>query len=296
MKTGFIGLGIMGSRMAANLQKHGTELIVYNRTREKANELVAQGAQWAESPIELARQVKLLFTMLSTPDAVRETALGSNGFLNGLKPGSLWVDCSTVNPSFSGEMAAEAQQRQVRFMDAPVAGSRLPAEKGELIILAGGDDADFRECEPMLEAMGKTVLHVGGVGKGASFKMVNNLLMGVAMLAFSEALALGQSLGLEQEQLFKVLLSGTVAAPFLATKKDKLMTGKFTPDFPLEWMQKDMHLATVSAYENGVSMPLTNVTKEMYMLAERMGMARQDFSAVYRVVAKSPQPDDGKKE
>src|SRR3979409_1284169 len=136
MKIGFIGLGIMGSRMAANLQKHGYSLVVFNRTRGKAQSLLDQGATLADSPPKLAEQVAVLFTMLAHPDAVEQAALGRNGFLNHLKPNALWVDCSSVNPSFSKKMAAETARREVRFVDAPVTGSAPVAADAKLVFWA----------------------------------------------------------------------------------------------------------------------------------------------------------------
>src|SRR5258708_15788328 len=142
MKMGFVGLGARGSRMAVNLQKSGAPLVVYNRSREKAAALVSAGAVWADTPAALAAEVEVLFTMLAHPAAVREAALGQDGFLDRLRPGALWIDCSTVNPSFSREIAAAAQATKLRFLDAPVAGSRVPAAKGELVFFVGGNVAD----------------------------------------------------------------------------------------------------------------------------------------------------------
>jgi 3-hydroxyisobutyrate dehydrogenase-like beta-hydroxyacid dehydrogenase len=281
MKLGFIGLGIMGSRMAANLQKQGYDLVVHNRTKSKANTLVARGAVWASSPAEVARQVDVLFTMLANPSVVEEVALGEDGFLDYLQAGKLWVDFSTVNPSFSRRMAEEARAREVRFVDAPVAGTKGPAEKGELMIFVGGDDQDVQECRPFFNAVGRDLFHVGGHGMGTSLKMVNNLLLGQAMLAFSEAMTLGQSLGLSREMLFKALLGGPVVAPFLMAKKSKLESRQYDTDFPLKLLTKDLHLASVTAYERGASIPLTNSAEGIYALAERYGLGEQDFSAIY---------------
>src|SRR5579872_4072786 len=191
MKVGFIGLGTMGSRMAANLQKSGHQLVVFNRTREAAAPLVSRGATRADTPAAVGEQAEVLFTMLAHPAAVRETALGKSGFLDRLRPETLWVDCSTVNPSFSREMASEAQTRKVRFLDAPVAGSREPAAEGKLTFFVGGDPVDLEACRPLLQAMGSKILHVGGHGMGTSLKMVNNLLLAVSMAGFSEGLVLG---------------------------------------------------------------------------------------------------------
>lgn len=285
MKIGFIGLGIMGSRMAANLQKKGHELVVYNRTKQKADQLIANGAIWALTPADVAKQVTIIFTMLSKPDAVAETALlGKNGFLNHLAGNSLWIDCSTVSPSFSRLMADEAKQRRIRFIDAPVGGSKGPAEQGQLLFFVGGEKADVAEAKPLLKAMGKTVYHVGGHGMGTSLKMVNNLILAQAMVASSEALVLGESLGISKKVLFDTLLDSPVVAPFLAFKRQKIEEGKFDAEFPLQWMHKDMQLATETAYEIGVAMPAANVTKEIYALAMRNGLGEHDFSVVYKLL------------
>jgi 3-hydroxyisobutyrate dehydrogenase/glyoxylate/succinic semialdehyde reductase len=286
MKIGFIGLGIMGSRMAANLRKKGHELVVHNRTRQKADALLAGGAIWAPSPADVAKQVKVIFTMLSKPDAVAETALtGKHGFLNRLAAGSLWVDCSTVNPSFSRLMANEAGQRKVRFIDAPVGGTKGPAEEGQLLFFAGGEQKDVEEAMPLLEAMGKAVFHVGGHGMGTSMKMVNNLILAQAMVAFSEALVLGESLGFSRDMLFQTLLSSPVTAPFLSFKRAKIEAGDFVAEFPLQWMHKDAQLVAETAYETGVALPATNVVKEVYALAVRNGLGEEDFSAVYKMLS-----------
>ena len=281
MKIGFIGLGIMGSRMAANLQKHGDDLVVFNRTRAKAQLLIDNGATYAESPAKLAAQVDVLFTMLAHPDAVAQAALGPNGFLPHLRPSTLWVDCSSVNPSFSKEMAAAAAARQIRFVDAPVTGSAPVAAEAKLVFWVGADPLDLEEIRPLLMCMGSKIVHTGGQAAGTSMKMVINLLLGTAMAAFAEAMALGEGLGLSRKMLFDSLLGMPAVAPFLASKREKIESGNFEAEFPLRWMQKDMHLAAVSAYESGVAMPLTNAAKELYRLAMRDGDAGEDFSAIY---------------
>jgi 3-hydroxyisobutyrate dehydrogenase-like beta-hydroxyacid dehydrogenase len=282
--VGFIGLGIMGSRMAANLQKHGHDLVVFNRTQEKAVSLLEGGAVWADSPGAVARQVKTLFTMLAHPDAVVEMALGADGFLDHLRQGALWVDCSTVNPSFSRRMAQEAGSRQIRFLDAPVAGTKGPAAEGKLMFSVGGDEADLKACQGFFDAMGRRTVHVGGPGMGSSLKMVLNLLLAEAMAAFSEATALGQSLGIERAALFDILIGGPVVAPFVAAKVEKMVSGDYEADFPLKWTHKDLHLAAMTAFEQDVPLPIGNAVKETYALAARDGLAEQDFSAVYRLL------------
>jgi 3-hydroxyisobutyrate dehydrogenase/glyoxylate/succinic semialdehyde reductase len=286
MKVGFIGLGIMGSRMAANLQKRGHELVVYNRSREKADPLIANGAVWAPTPADAAKQAGVIITMLSRPDAVAETALlGKHGFLNRLAEKSLWIDCSTVNPSFSRLMASETARRNVRFLDAPVGGSKGPAEQGQLLFFVGGEKADVDQARPLFEAMGKAVHHMGGHGMGSAVKMVNNVILAQAMAGFAEAVILGESLGIPRGLLFDTVLTSPVVAPFLAFKRSIIEEGRFDAEFPLQWMHKDLQLASDTAYETGVAMPLANAVKEVYALAKKNGLGEQDFSAVYKLLS-----------
>jgi 3-hydroxyisobutyrate dehydrogenase-like beta-hydroxyacid dehydrogenase len=281
MKIGFIGLGIMGSRMAANLQKHGHTLVVYNRTQAKAQPLLDEGAGFAETPAQLAEQVDILFTMLAHPDAVAQAALREKGFLNHLKANTVWVDCSSVNPSFSKKMAVAAAARQVRFVDAPVTGSAPVATDAKLVFWVGGDAEDLEAIRPLLLYMGNKIIHAGGHGMGTSMKMVINLLLGIGMASFAEAMALGQGLGLSRKLLFDSLLGTPAVPPFLASKREKIEKGSYEVEFPLRWMQKDMHLASLSAYEAGITMPVTNLTKEIYRFAMRGGHDTEDFSAIY---------------
>lgn len=283
---GFIGMGIMGSRMAGCLQQAGYELIVHNRTQEKAQGLIEKGAVWADSPKETAAKSDIVFTMLANPEAVEEMVFGKNGLLEGMQENALWVDCSTVNPSFSQKLADAATEKGIRFLDAPVAGSKIPAEKGELVFLVGGEEKDLEEVHPMLDVMGKSVQHQGGHGKGISMKMLINLTLAQAMAAFSEAVALGEAMGLDRTKIVETLLNGATAAPFLQSKKDKILNGDFSAEFPLEHMQKDLQLVSQSAYENGISLPVASITKDVYGLAKQSGKGELDFSAIYAFLSK----------
>jgi len=280
-KVGFIGLGIMGSRMAANLLAAGIDLAVYNRTREKADALIGRGAVWHDTPARLGASVEGVFTMLSDPEAVAQTALGSDGFLTALQPGAFWVDCSTVNPSFSREMAAEAQKGRIRFVDAPVFGSKQPAQEGQLPFFAGGKIEDIEALEPYFNIMGKSVRHVGDAGMGASIKMVLNILLAQNMLIFSEAVALGQALGFTRETLFEIILGGPMAAPYLGLKSKKIEEGVYEPDFPLKWMHKDLHLVGLTAFEAGVPLPSCALAKEIFQEAKQAGLADKDFAVLF---------------
>jgi len=267
--------------MATNLQKHGCSLVMFNRTRAKAEPLLGPCGTFSDSPAKVADQVEILFTMLAKPDAVEEMALRANGFLNYLRPNAFWIDCSSVNPSFSKKMAAAAAARQIHFIDAPVTGFAAVAAEGKLVFWVGGEEADLETIRSLLLCMGNKIVHVGGHGMGTSLKMVINLLMGNAMAAFAEGMTLGEGLGISRKVLFDSLLGLPAVAPFLAAKRNNIESGNYDPEFPLRWMQKDLHLASVSGYETDVALPVTNVTKEVYRLAIREGHAIQDFSAIY---------------
>jgi 3-hydroxyisobutyrate dehydrogenase/glyoxylate/succinic semialdehyde reductase len=279
---GFIGLGTMGSRMAANLRARGYDLTVFNRSRGSAESLIRAGATWATSPAAVAARVDVLFTMLPHPEAVAESALGSGGFLEHLRVDSIWVNCGTVNPSFAREMAAAARSNRVRYVDAPVTGSRDAAARAELLFLVGADSVDLEVCRPLLACLGNRVVHVGEVGLGSSLKMVNNLLLAVSMEAFAEGAALGEALGVPRDMIFETLLGGPVAAPFLTAKRPRMHRGDYDDaDFSLRWIQKDLHLAALSGYQAGVALPVANVAKEIYRFAIQHGLADHDFSAIY---------------
>jgi len=287
MNIGFIGLGLMGGRMAKNLLKNKKKLLVYNRTKEKAKELIELGAEFSESPKELGQNSDIVFTMLSNPDAVSNLALGADGFLNSMKQNSIWVDCSTVNPSFSVTVSRIAKGMDVRFVDAPVAGTIHPAEKGELIFTVGGEKKDVEEIKLLLECMGKKIIHVGESGKGTSLKIVLNLLLGNAMNAFSEALVLGEAMGISKEVLLNTIIGGPLAAPFLSGKKEKFADNNYETEFPLALMDKDLQLASVTGFEKNISLMLTNTSKEIFGLAKNSGFGKEDFSAVYKYLAEN---------
>lgn len=284
-KTGFIGLGIMGSRMAANLQRAGHELVVYNRSADKAADLVAGGAVLAESPAALAVECEVVYSMLSTPAVVREVALGENGFLEHLSKDSLWVDCSTVNPSFNLEMSTAATARGIRYLDAPVAGTKGPAEAGQLLFLVGGTEEEAGEISGQLAVMGKKTLYFGARSKGGAMKMLINQLLGMTMLSFAETLRLGEAQGIPLSQCLDVLLATPVAAPFLSAIRPKLENADYEANFPLQWLQKDLHLAAVTAFENGAALPTLNTAKEVYALARNEGYGEKDFTSVFEFLS-----------
>lgn len=285
MNVSFIGLGIMGSRMAANLLKHQVALTVFNRSAAPLQALTALGAKGAASCGDAVVEADVVFSMLPSPEVVAQVAMGADGFVQRMKKHAVWVDCSTVNPSFSREAHQAAQRRGVEFLDAPVAGTKPHAEKGELVFFVGGGRATLDAVEPLLKCMGGKVVHVGAVGQGSAFKMVVNALLAQAMLAFSEAVLFGQKLGLPEALLLDALPAMPVSAPFIKAKAEKIRAADYDAQFPLEWMYKDLHLAAMTAYENHHPMYMMGLAKELFGHAKDKGLGREDFSAVYKFLS-----------
>lgn len=282
-RVAFIGLGIMGSRMAKNLHRGGVSLIVHNRTKEKAEELLELGAEWANSPKEAAEKADIVFTMVSNPQIVEELFFNpENGLALGFKKGTLWIDSSTVSPSFSRKMAGEASIRDCRFLDAPVSGSLIPAEKGELIFLVGGSQHDFEEAKPYFDMMGKVSHYLGETGKGSSMKLLINSMLAQDLAIFAETLHLGVAMGFSKDQVMETLLNHPVSAPILKGKRDKLMGEEYEAEFPLKHMQKDLHLVSETAFELNRALPIANATKELYAQAKQNGLGDLDISAIYK--------------
>jgi len=284
MKIGFIGLGIMGSAMASNLLKSDHQLYIYNRTKDKADTLIEKGAIWKDTPAELAKDIDVLFTMLEDPNAVENLAIGTDGFVNEMKEGSIWIDSSTVNPSFTKKMAGIALKNNIRFLDAPVSGSKVPAEKGELLFLVGGKASDMEEINPLFDLMGQKAVHMGDHGKGSAMKIMINQLLGQSMLAFSESVSLGMAMGLDKKMAMDVLLNTPVTAPILNVFRYRLDEENYEPNFPLKHLQKDLHLFTETAFELNQAVPLTNAAKEVYAQAKQKGQGDLDFSSIFKFI------------
>lgn len=283
MKITFIGLGIMGSRMAQNLVNNGIALTVANRSEGPIQELVAAGAKGSTSFKDAVKNADVVFSMLSTPEVVESLFFGKNGALQAMKEDALWVDCTTVNPSFSIKAAAQAKEAGLRFLDAPVAGTKPHAQNAELTFFVGGPKAYLEEVESLLGYMGKKTIHVGDIGKGASFKMLVNSLLAQSMLVFAETVHLGEKMGLDKDFLLNTLPNLIVSAPFTKFKAEMIRNDNYEVQFPLEWMQKDLHLVTTTAYEYGQSLYMANMAKEVYNTAKQKGLSREDFAAIYKV-------------
>ncbi|MEL6657590.1 MAG: NAD(P)-dependent oxidoreductase [Bacteroidota bacterium] len=286
MKVTFIGLGIMGSRMAANLLKNGVELTVYNRSQAAAEQLAKDGAQVASSANEAVAGADIVFSMLSTPEVVRYVFFGDNGALSAMQEGAIWADCTTVNPSFSKEALAAAQAHKVRFADTPVAGTKPHAQNAELVFFVGADESLLSTISPLLDYMGKKTIRIGEAGQGASYKMLVNIMLAQSMIIFSEAVLLGEKMGIDKDFLLNTLPNLVVSAPFTKFKAEMVRGDDYEVQFPLEWMQKDLHLAAVTAYEHQQPLYLANVAKELFAAASKQGMGRLDFAAIHRYLEK----------
>ncbi|MBN2172738.1 MAG: NAD(P)-dependent oxidoreductase [Bacteroidales bacterium] len=286
MKIGFIGLGIMGSRMAANLAKANYRIFLYNQTEEKAKALLSDRVVFKPSPAAVASGSDVVITMLSTPEAVQEVAMGENGFLQSMEKGKIWMDCSTVNPSFSIQMAELCNSLGFNFLDSPVGGSLKPAETGDLVFMVGGKKGVVKYCEPLFDVMGRKTIHVGKNGMGSALKLVNNLVMGLSMYGFIEGLKLGESLGLNQDVIFDLFDGSPVAAQMVSMKRQKIQQKNYSPEFPLQWLHKDLQLAAQTAYEQGIPLPGANTVKEIFALAKQAGLGELDFTAIYQFLTK----------
>ncbi len=285
MRVTFIGLGIMGSRMAKNLLKKNVTLHVFNRSTEPMRELEKFGATLAKSYSEAVQGADIVFTMLSSPEVVEKIALSDNGFITEMKNNAIWVDCSTVNPSFSHKESIAAKNHHIRFMDAPVAGTRPHAENAELVFFVGGEIGDLKEIEPFLSYMGNKIVHVGGIGKGAALKMLVNSLLAQSMAAFAETILLGEKLGLSKDYLLDNLPNLPVSAPFTKAKAEMIRADNYEAQFPLELMYKDLHLVALTAYENNQPLLMANLAKELYANAKRGGFGRKDFASLYKFLS-----------
>lgn len=272
----------MGSRMAANLLKNDVKITVWNRSKDIVNQLVEQGATTANTANEAAKDADIVFSMLSKPEVVELIFMKKNGVLSAMKNNAIWVDCSTVNPSFSLRANETAKSFGIQFIDAPVAGTLPHAENAELVFFVGAEKALLKTVEPYLNFMGRKVLNIGETGKGASYKMLVNMMLAQSMVIFSEAVLLGEQMGIDRDFLLDTIPNLVVAAPFTKFKANMIRSGNYDVMFPLELMQKDLHLAAVTAYELQQPLYLANLTKEIFAEANKKGMGRLDFAAIHK--------------
>jgi 3-hydroxyisobutyrate dehydrogenase-like beta-hydroxyacid dehydrogenase len=285
---GFVGLGAMGSRVAARLLDAGNELNVSNRTRAKAESLIGRGARWCESPREAAEASEIVFSMVTDDAALDAIASGPDGILAGLQAGDAYVDMSTVSPHASQELAGQVQQLGAQMLDAPVSGSIPQAESGTLAIFVGGSEDVFATVEPLLREAGETVTRVGGNGQGLLLKLAVNISLAVQVLAFSEGLLLAERGGIEPRLAAEVMGSSSIASPMLKARIPLLLDLPEHAWFDVALMAKDIRLAREAATKLAIPLPSAAVAEEMLAAAQRLGYAHRDLAALHEVLAKTP--------
>lgn len=284
-RVGFVGLGIMGYPMALNLLKAGYSITVWNRSPEKCDDLAAGGASVARTPAEVAASCDIVIAMLADPEACLAVALGPDGIAEAMGPGKGYVDVSTVDADTSTKVASAIRATGATFLEAPVSGSKGPAEQGTLIFLTAGDKALYDASGPLLDVMGKASFFLGDVGAGARMKLVVNMIMGSMMEAFSEGLILAEGAGLQKRDVVEVLGLGAMACPLFALKGPAMCENKYPTAFPLKHQHKDMRLALQLAESLGRRTPVAAAATGEYAAAMDQGLGDADFSAVLEAVA-----------
>ena len=285
--VGFIGLGIMGKPMAKNLIEAGHELVVFNRTQSKAEELAGDGATVAGSPREVAERSDVIITMLPDSPQVEEVLVGENGVLEGIKEGALVVDTSTISPVVTEELAAKVKEKGASMLDAPVSGGDVGAIEGTLSIMVGGSKEDFERARPLFEAMGKTVTRVGETGAGQVVKAANQIVVALTIEAVSEALVLGSKGGVAPEKILDVLGGGLAGNKVMEVKREKMLTHSFDPGFRIELHHKDLGIALAAGREYGVTLPVTAVVDQMLQELKMKGRGDRDHSALLTLIEDS---------
>ncbi|MEJ7750752.1 MAG: NAD(P)-dependent oxidoreductase [Thermoleophilaceae bacterium] len=285
-KVAFLGLGIMGAPMAANLADAGVEVVAFNRSREKAEALAGDydNVSVADTAAAAAEQAGIAISMVPDVPEVEEVLLGSEGAIEGLPSGGLAIDMSTISPTASRSIGERLGQRDIAFLDAPVTGSRPKAEDGTLTIMAGGTEDAFERARPLFEAMGELVVHAGPQGHGSMVKLINNTLAAVNAAALAEGLALARAAGLDTDRALEVVASGSGNSTMVALKAEPMLSGELDPLFKLEHMLKDVRYMIAEARALGVEPRVADTARMLYAEADEKGLGGRDFAAVIEAV------------
>jgi 3-hydroxyisobutyrate dehydrogenase len=285
MRVAFLGLGIMGSRMAAQLHQAGFELTVWNRTGSTAEEFCSRvGGRLARTPADAASGAEIVITMVVDGPQVERVLLGEDGAASGAAPGTLFVDCSTIGPSATRSIAQRLAERELSMLDAPVTGSSPRAEDGTLTIMAGGSDQDFERARPVLEAMGQLIVHAGPLGHGQMVKLINNAVAACNAAVLGEALVVGAKAGVDLDALVEVMGAGSGASTMLTLKAGPMREHDYTTLFKLEHMLKDVQLCLEEGGALGVPFSFAALTREILTAASGRGLGDGDFAALIEVL------------
>ena len=285
-KIGFIGMGIMGKPMSLNLLKAGFDVTVYNRTESKTAEPVSQGAKKADTPAEAAADSTVVITIVSDTPDVESVILGENGVIESISPDSVVIDMSTISPEATREIAARLKEKGAYMLDAPVSGGEQGAIDGTLSIMTGGDTAIFERCLPVLQAMGKNVIHVGSNGMGQTVKLVNQILVTGTLNSVVEALIFAQKSGVDLVKAIDAVKGGAAGSWQLANLAPRIIERDFRPGFMIDLLVKDLNLVTGSAGKMGIDLPVTNRIKEMYETLQVEGEGKNGTQALIKALEK----------
>ncbi len=281
---GFIGLGTMGGKMVQRLLQAGHTVAGYNRTRSRANWLLELGMQWGDSPRVVAQTADVTLSMVANTQALEAITDGPDGVLAAMAPGKVFIDMSTVSPAASRSLAARVAQRGAKMLDAPVSGSAVTLEAGQLSVMVGGDYAVYEAVKPLLQDIGPTVDYVGENGLAATMKVAVNLSLPIQILSFCESLLLAEKSGIPREAALTALLNSVVASPALKYRFPLAVNPPDEPLFDVTMMQKDLMLALDMGRELAVPMPTSAITNEYLNAARALGYSEQDFAVLYQVL------------
>jgi 3-hydroxyisobutyrate dehydrogenase len=292
--VGFIGLGIMGTPMARNLLKAGFTVVVYNRTAARVGRLVAEGAKQAHSPAELARQCPVIITMVSDTPDVESVVLGENGVIHGIRPDSVAIDMSTISPVATRRIAARLKEKGCHMLDAPVSGGEQGAIDGTLSIMVGGDAEIIERYRPVLEALGKNIVHVGGNGMGQTVKLMNQILVVGNLNAVVEAFVFAQKQGVDLEKAIAAVRGGAAGSWQLVNLGPRILKRDFRPGFMVDLMQKDLRLVMEAAEAGKIPLPVTDLIHRMFHTLQESGEGKSGTQALVKVLERQAGVEVGK--
>uniref|UniRef100_A0A671RDX5 Cytokine-like nuclear factor N-PAC n=1 Tax=Sinocyclocheilus anshuiensis TaxID=1608454 RepID=A0A671RDX5_9TELE len=282
-RIGFLGLGLMGSGVVSNLLKMGHVVTVWNRTAEKCDLFIQEGARLGRTPAEVVSMCDITFSCVSDPKAARDLVLGPSGVLQGIRPGKCYVEMSTVDPETITELAQVITSRGGRFLEAPVSGSQQLSNDGMLVIVAAGDRSVYEDCSSCFQAMGKTSFFIAGeAGNAARMMLILNMVQGSFMATIAEGLTLAQATGQSQQTFLDILCQGQMASTFVDQKCQNILQGNFKPDYYLKHIQKDLRLAISMGDSVNHPTPMAAAANEVYKRAKALDQSDNDMSAVYR--------------
>jgi len=284
MKVGVIGTGIMGEPMARNLARAGNQMFIHSRTRGRANALLAEGMIWCDSAAELAQSVEAVVSIVPDSSDVREVYFMRDGVCETLRPGTLCIDMSTIDPGVSKEVCAQIQSRGGRFLDAPVSGGKTGAHAGTLTIMVGGDEEDLQFAMPLFQAIGKNIVHCGPVGNGQLTKLCNQILCGLNLLAVCEAMVFARKSGLDPAVMHKAVCTGAAGSWALQNLGQRMLDRDFAPMFMIDLQQKDLRLVLQQAGALAAPMPGTALVHELLRASQAAGEGREGTQALLKTL------------